>query len=109
MANDGGWPAAETPNLAIDDNVNTKFLHFKGETEPTGIRVTPSVGATVVTGLTLATANAAVERDPVAFELYGSNDGIDGPYTLIAGGDVPDFARCGRLASFHQERHADRV
>jgi len=93
VPDDGDWPAAETPDLAIDDNVNTKFLHFKGETEPTGIRVTPSVGATVVTGLTLTTANDAVERDPVAFELYGSNEGIDGPYTLIAGGDVPDFAQ----------------
>ncbi|UCD53271.1 MAG: hypothetical protein JSW27_11615, partial [Phycisphaerales bacterium] len=26
------------------------------------------------------------------FELYGSNDGIDGPYTLIAAGDIVDFA-----------------
>ncbi|NLZ05070.1 MAG: hypothetical protein GXY19_07845 [Phycisphaerae bacterium] len=100
VPDDGDWPAAETPDLAIDDNVNTKFLHFKGETEPTGIRVTPSVGATVVTGLTLTTANDAVERDPVAFELYGSNDGIDGPYTLIAGGDVPDFAQADAWPRF---------
>ncbi|HPY48665.1 MAG TPA: discoidin domain-containing protein [Sedimentisphaerales bacterium] len=100
VPDDSDWPAAETPDLAIDDNVNTKFLHFKGEAEPTGIRVTPSVGATVVTGLTLTTANDAVERDPVAFELYGSNDGIDGPYTLIAGGDVPDFAQADAWPRF---------
>ncbi|MCP4613586.1 MAG: LamG domain-containing protein, partial [Planctomycetes bacterium] len=31
--------------------------------------------------------------DPIAFELSGSNDGIDGPYTLIASGDVVDFAQ----------------
>jgi len=92
MPDDGDWPAAETPDLAIDDNAATKFLHFKGSDEPTGIRVTPSVGATIVTGLTLTTANDAAERDPVAFEVYGSNDGIEGPYTLIAAGDVPDFA-----------------
>ncbi len=92
VPDDDDWPPAETPDLAIDDDAGTKFLHFKGETEPTGIRVTPSVGATVVTGLSLTTANDAPERDPVAFELYGSNDGIDGPYTLIAAGDVPDFA-----------------
>ncbi len=91
VPNDGDWPAAETPNLAIDDNVNTKFLHFKGVTEPTGIRVTPLVGATIVTGLTLTTANDAPERDPAAFELYGSNASIDGPYTLIAAGDLVDF------------------
>jgi len=92
VPNDADWPAAETPNLAIDDNVNTKFLHFKGVTQPTGIRVTPLVGPTVVTGLTLTTANDAVERDPVKFELSGSNGTIDGPYTLIASGDVLDFA-----------------
>jgi hypothetical protein len=92
VPNDADWPAAETPNLAIDDNVNTKFLHFKGETQPTGIRVTPLAGATVVTGLTLTTANDAPERDPVKFELSGSNGTIDGPYTLIASGDVVDFA-----------------
>jgi len=45
-----------------------------------------------VTGITFTTANDAVERDPVAFELYGSNDSIDGPYTLIASGDIVDFA-----------------
>jgi hypothetical protein len=92
VPNDNDWPAAEYPALAIDDNTATKFLHFKGVTQPTGIQVTPLVGATIVTGLTLTTANDAPERDPVAFELYGSNTSIDGPYTLIASGSVPDFA-----------------
>ena len=92
VPNDGDWPAAETPDLAIDDDTSTKFLHFKGETEPTGFQVTPSVGATVVTEIALTTANDAAERDPASFELYGSNDSIDGPYTLIASGDVVDFA-----------------
>ena len=87
-----GWPGAETPNLSVDNNVETKFLHFKGELEPTGIQIAPAVGATVVTGLTLTTANDAVERDPISFELYGSNESIDGPYELIAAGDVVDFA-----------------
>jgi len=89
---DNGWPAAEYPALAIDNDVATKFLHFKGNVEPTGIQVTPAVGATVVTGIALTTANDAVERDPTSFELYGSNEGIEGPYTLIASGDIVDFA-----------------
>jgi len=88
---DFGWPGGETPNLAIDDNTGTKFLHFKGEDEPTGIRITPLNGATVVTGLTFTTANDSPERDPVAYALYGSNNGIDGPYELIACGDIVDF------------------
>jgi hypothetical protein len=88
---DFGWPGAEAPPNAIDNNVNTKFLHFKGDIEPTGIRVTPLDGPSVVTGLTLTTANDAPNRDPITYELYGSNDSIDGPYTLIASGDVVDF------------------
>jgi hypothetical protein len=89
---DNGWPGAEYPALAIDNNVNTKFLHFKGNVEPTGLRITPLDGPSIVTGLALTTANDATERDPVAFELSGSNVSIDGPYELIAAGDIVDFA-----------------
>ncbi len=87
-----GWPAGESPDLAIDDDTATKFLHFKGNAEPTGIQVTPAAGATIVTGIALTTANDASERDPIAFELSGSNGSINGPYTVIATGDVVDFA-----------------
>ncbi len=93
VPNDGDWPAAETPDLAIDNNTSTKFLHFKGFEVPTGFQTTPSIGATVVTGLTLTTANDHADRDPITYEVYGSNEGIDGPYTLIASGDVVDFAQ----------------
>jgi hypothetical protein len=86
-----GWPGNEAPNQAIDDQITTKFLHFKGEVEPTGIRVTPKIGPTVVTSIRLCTANDAVERDPVGWKLSGSNNGINGPYTLIAQGSIVDF------------------
>ncbi|MBN1804390.1 MAG: hypothetical protein JW837_03995 [Sedimentisphaerales bacterium] len=98
VPNDGDWPGAETPDLAIDDNVETKFLHFKGDFDPdpntggAGLQITPAVGPTVVTGLTLTTANDVPGRDPIAFALYGSNESIDGPYELIASGDIVDFA-----------------
>jgi len=88
-----GWPAAETPDLAIDDDTGTKFLHFKGELEPTGIQIEPASGPSIVTGLTFTTANDAIERDPISYELSGSNESIDGPYTLIASGDIVDFAQ----------------
>ena len=91
VPNDNDWPGGEAPPLAIDDNVNKKYLHFKGETQPTGFQVTPSAGASVVTGLTLTTANDAEPRDPVTYALYGSNASIDGPYTLIASGPIVDF------------------
>jgi len=98
VPNDGDWPGAETPPLAVDDNSETKYLHFKGDdvidpnADPSGFKVTPLAGATIVTGLTFTTANDAVERDPTAYELYGSNVGIDGPYNLIASGDIVDFS-----------------
>ena len=90
--NDSGWPPNELPPFGFDDQILTKFLHFKGEVEPTGLRVTPSVGPTVVTAISLTTANDAEPRDPVEYELSGSNDSIDGPYTLIAAGPIVDFA-----------------
>jgi hypothetical protein len=90
---DFGWPGAETPPLSVDNNTGTKFLHFKGEDEPTGIQVTPAAGVSIVTGLTFTTANDSSERDPISFELSGSNESIDGPYELIAAGDIVDFAQ----------------
>jgi hypothetical protein len=93
VPNDNDWPDTETPDLAIDDNTATKYLHFKGFTQPTGFQVTPSASQTIVVGLTFTTANDATERDPVGFELYGSNVSINGPYTLIASGDIVDFSQ----------------
>ena len=88
-----GWWKWHSPDLVIDDDVTTKYLHFKGEIETTGFQVTPSAGATIVTGLTLTTANDFPARDPIAFELSGSNVGIDGPYELIASSYIVDFAQ----------------
>ncbi|MBW7992039.1 MAG: hypothetical protein FVQ84_18770 [Planctomycetes bacterium] len=93
VPNDGDWPGGEYPSLAIDDNSGTKYLHFKGEEGITGIQVTPLDGASIVSGLALTTANDCAGRDPIAYELSGSNGSIDGPYTLIASGDVVDFAQ----------------
>ncbi len=98
VPNDGDWPGAEIPPLVLDDDAETKYLHFKGDdvidpnADPTGFKVTPSAGPTIVTGLTFTTANDAEERDPTAFEIYGSNVSIDGPYNLIASGDIVDFS-----------------
>jgi len=90
--NNHGWPGNEPPHQAIDDKVVTKYLHFKGDIETTGLRVTPSAGPTVVTGLSLTTANDNAPRDPVEYELSGSNESIDGPWTLIHAGPIVDFA-----------------
>jgi hypothetical protein len=88
IPNNGNWPANEQVNQAIDNQIVTKYLHFSGATEPTGLAVTPAAGATLVTGINLCTANDAPERDPMTYELSGSNDSIDGPWTLISSGNI---------------------
>jgi len=89
------WPANEAPPLAIDDQVSGfKYLHFKAtfdDDNASGFRVTPSGPKTLITALNFASANDAVERDPIAFRLSGSNDSIDGPYTLIAEGTIDEL------------------
>jgi hypothetical protein len=97
VPNDNNWPAAETPPNAIDNQVTVKYLCFETSFVPdaatggAGFRVAPSGPKVVVKALNFASANDAVERDPVAFRLSGSNDSIDGPYTLIAEGTIDDF------------------
>jgi hypothetical protein len=90
VPNDKDWPAGETPMLVVDNRTNTKFLHRKGGKQPTGVQITPFSPPSIVTGLTFTTANDAPDRDPVKFEFYGAN-GSDA-WTLIASGDIVDFA-----------------
>ncbi|RPJ39694.1 MAG: hypothetical protein EHM35_01715 [Planctomycetaceae bacterium] len=95
VPNDGDWPKQESPARVIDDHANTKYLHFKGDrvpdAGPTGFRVTPAVGPTVVNGMTFTTANDCPARDPIEFELHGSNESVGGPYKLIFKGQIADF------------------
>jgi len=87
---DSDWSNSENPLMALDDNIKTNYRHKKGETKPTGLLVTPSKKK-VVNRLTMTTADDAPERDPVAFELYGSDQSITGKWTLIASGKIDDF------------------
>jgi len=89
------YPVQEYPALLIDGNILTKYLNFAKE--KSGIIITPGVGATTATGITLTVANDAAERDPLTYELYGTNDkiitedngfGIAENWTLIASGET---------------------
>ncbi|MHC4326792.1 MAG: LamG-like jellyroll fold domain-containing protein [Planctomycetota bacterium] len=106
VPDDGDWPGAEPPPFAIDDDTGTKYLHFKGEVQPTGFQIEPATGPTIVTGLTLTTANDSPNRDPASFELSGSNDSLDGPYELIAAGDIADFAMADEWPRFTRNARA---
>jgi subtilisin-like proprotein convertase family protein len=89
-------PDTEGPANAVDANSQTKYLNF-GELN-SGFIVTPTIGRqTIVTSFVITTANDAIERDPTAWSLYGTNDAITSPnhsqgaherWTLIDSGVV---------------------
>ena len=70
VGNPGGDnPAAETPDLAVDGSLTTKWLDFNQ-----GSLVFDFGSATTINSYRWATANDATERDPVRWILEGSND-----------------------------------
>src|SRR5439155_1676577 len=73
VATSNNSPGSEGVANAID-NAPTKYLNF--DKVNTGFTVTPSVGGTLVSGLTLTSANDAPDRDPATYNLQGSLDGI---------------------------------
>jgi len=87
IAGGGTTPVNEEVVNAINNRDGSKYLNFNGA--GTGLRVTPSNGATIVTGLSLTSANDAPERDPTSFQLFGSNNGVN--FTLIASGPISSF------------------
>ncbi len=75
IASSSNSPGSEGVANAIDGKP-TKYLNFDTRTggKPSGFVVSPSIGVTVVTGITLQSANDAIERDPKIVTLEGSND-----------------------------------
>ena len=77
-------PGAEGVAKVIDGATNTKYLNF--DKLNTGFTVTPKSGSSVVTAISLTTANDAPERDPATWTVLGSNNGTD--YEAIASGPM---------------------
>lgn len=67
-------PESEGVENLLDGSTATKYLNFGKEN--TGFIVTPSAGSSVVRAFTLSTANDAEGRDPVNWELFGTNDAV---------------------------------
>jgi Cadherin-like domain len=72
-ADTNNWPAAESPEKAIDGNPATKFLLFKNNNA--GLIITPPSAATY-NRLALTTANDGPERDPASYIIYGSTSAL---------------------------------
>jgi len=89
-------PASEGPANAID-GTQAKYLNFDAanNAKPVGFVVTPSVGATTITGITMESANDSPDRDPLSITIEGSNDASvtnfsSGNWTLIyANANIP--------------------
>ena len=96
-------PGSEGVKNAID-GTQAKYLNFDGATGPCGFVVTPSVGATWVTGVAMESANDAAERDPKVVTIEGSNDDVAdytvGTWTLIATVNVPAYTARYQWQSF---------
>ena len=67
-------PADEGVEKIIDGDINTKFLDFELDD---GLGFTVDLGGLsyVATTIKITTANDFEERDPIRFEVFGSNDG----------------------------------
>ena len=73
-SSNSNYPGGESPMNALDVNSGTKYLNF-GELN-TGFIATPFTPSTVVQSIKVTTANDAPNRDPLTYELYGTNDAI---------------------------------
>jgi len=77
-------PDGEDVTKAIDGLSSTKYLNFKKLN--TGFTVTPSTGPSIISAISITTADDYPERDPVSWQIYGSNNDVD--YEEIASGSV---------------------
>jgi hypothetical protein len=75
IASSANSPGSEGVANVID-NGPAKYLNFDGKqnAKPTGFVVTPAIGKTLVTGMTIQSANDGPERDPLIVRVEGSND-----------------------------------
>ena len=68
-----GYPAAESPAMAIDGSSSTKYLNYSKYCA--GIIVTPSAAA-AAQSMVLTTANDSAERDPSSYIILGTNETV---------------------------------
>ena len=95
-ATTGFSPPAEVASKAIDNDTGTKY--YNTDKLNTGFTVTPSLGASVVTGARFATANDVPARDPLTFTLSGSNDGGTTFTPIVTGAGTGLSTDLGRQA-----------
>ena len=83
QVNPGSPPFGEDVTKAIDGNIYTKYLNFNKTN--TGFIVNTNK-STVVTRMDLTTANDEPARDPINYQIQGSNNGTT--WTNITSGNI---------------------
>ena len=76
------------------DGTNAKYYNrsvYGGGYTGSGYIVTPALGATIVTGLSITSGNDSPGRDPVSFSLFGSNDDGKTLVPIVVGQAIPAF------------------
>ena len=77
-ASSSNSPGSEGVANAIDGQP-TKYLNFDGSnSKPSGFVVTPGIGSTTITGISMQTANDAPDRDVKVVLVEGTNDTVSG-------------------------------
>ena len=77
-ASSSNSPGSEGVANAIDGQP-TKYLNRDGKnSQPSGFVVTPGIGATTITGISMQTANDSPDRDVKVVLIEGTNDSISG-------------------------------
>jgi len=78
FASSANSPGSEGVANAIDGQP-TKYLNFDGANgAPSGFAVTPGIGATTITGVSMQTANDGPDRDVKVLLIEGTNDAVSG-------------------------------
>ena len=65
---------SESTQHAIDGNTGTKYYVRNGK--GSGIILIPTASSSIVTAMTITTANDAEQRDPTSYILYGTTDTV---------------------------------
>jgi len=77
-ASSANSPGSEGVANAIDGQP-TKYLNFDGKnSQPSGFVVSPGIGSTTITGISMQTANDAPDRDVKVVLIEGTNDAVSG-------------------------------
>jgi hypothetical protein len=90
IASSSNSPGSEGVANAID-GTQAKYLNFDSanDAKTSGFVVTPSIGATVITGMAIESANDAPDRDVKAVSVEGSND--DNVTNFVSGNWEPVY------------------